>query len=130
MNQNILKGEWTELKGKARVVWGKITGDEMDMIKGEATRLEGVLQQKYGYTVERAKEEITDFIEQYENLSLQEEWNELKQKVKAKWTDLTDADLEAINGSRTQLIVRLQQKHGEKKAAIAKKIDDFLAEIT
>ena len=30
MNQNILKGEWTELKGKAQVIWGKITGDEMD----------------------------------------------------------------------------------------------------
>ena len=129
MNKDILKGEWTELKGKAQVVWGKLTGDELEMIEGEATRLEGLLRQKYGHTKEKAKAEITEFINRYEDLSLTEEWGKLKEKVKAKWSDLTDIELDNINGSRTKLTVCLQQKHAEKKALVSKKIDDFLSEI-
>lgn len=129
MNKEILKGEWNEIKGKAQSAWGKLTGDELDIVEGEATRLAGVLEQKYGYSKATAQKEIAKFIHEYETLSAKEDWAEFKEKVRAKWGDLTDVDLEEINNSRTRLMKRLKEKHGEKKAEVSKKIDDFLEQF-
>jgi len=129
MNAEILKGEWNELKGEAQKAWGKLTGNEIDMIKGETTRLEGLLQQKYGYTIEKAREEIAQFVDRYENLSLKGEWNMIKGEIIKTWGELTENEVEKINGSRTQLVGYLQQKYGHGKAKIAQKVDDFLNSI-
>ena len=58
MNEDILKGKWREIKGEVKATWGKITDDDMMMLEGKADKLVGVLQQKYGYTKEKAEEEI------------------------------------------------------------------------
>ena len=93
MNKDILKGEWNELKGKIQTAWGKVTGDEWDIVKGEATRLEGLLQQKYGYSKAKAQKEIGLFIHENRKLAMKKDWAAFKEKVKAKWEDLTDDDL-------------------------------------
>ena len=36
MNSDILKGQWTQLKGQMRKQWGKLTDDEVDQIQGNA----------------------------------------------------------------------------------------------
>lgn len=58
---NQFEGNWTELKGKIRKAWGKLTDDEIEETKGRWEELKGRLQKKYGYTVERAQDEIDKF---------------------------------------------------------------------
>ena len=58
MNKDILKGKWKQLKGDAQKQWGKLTDDELDKIEGDATKLAGLIQERYGKSKEAAEEEV------------------------------------------------------------------------
>jgi len=62
MNDDILKGQWKQLRGKIQQKWGDLTNDDLDRIQGAQAEFEGLLQQRYGYTKERAKQEVNDFL--------------------------------------------------------------------
>ncbi|HEY7729188.1 MAG TPA: CsbD family protein [Candidatus Eisenbacteria bacterium] len=66
MNQDILAGKWKEMKGRVKEQWGKLTDDELDRAEGRAEQMVGLLQQRYGYTREKAQEEYDRFIENQE----------------------------------------------------------------
>jgi uncharacterized protein YjbJ (UPF0337 family) len=58
MNEDVLKGQWKQAKGHVREWWGKVTDDDVDRINGKGEQLVGVLQERYGWTRERAKQEM------------------------------------------------------------------------
>ena len=58
MNSDTMKGNWKQLKGKAKAKWGEITDDELDRIDGDRELLEGKIQEKYGRTKEEARREV------------------------------------------------------------------------
>jgi uncharacterized protein YjbJ (UPF0337 family) len=62
MNRDILAGKWKEMKGRVKEQWGKITDDELDRAEGRADQMVGLLQQRYGYTREKAEEEYDRFL--------------------------------------------------------------------
>ena len=61
MNDDIFKGKWKQLRGQVQQKWGDLTNDDLDRIKGTQTEFEGLLQERYGYTKERAKQEADSF---------------------------------------------------------------------
>jgi uncharacterized protein YjbJ (UPF0337 family) len=69
MNRDIVAGKWKEMKGRVREQWGKITDDELDRAEGRAEQLIGLLQQRYGYTKEKAEEEYDRFLRNTEAAS-------------------------------------------------------------
>ena len=58
MNQDILEGKWKEMRGQVREWWGKLTDDDLEQAGGKADQLIALLQQKYGYTREKAEQEF------------------------------------------------------------------------
>lgn len=58
MNEQVLKGRWTELKGKAKEKWGRLSNDELEEIDGNIDQLIGRLQQRYGLVQEEARKEV------------------------------------------------------------------------
>jgi uncharacterized protein YjbJ (UPF0337 family) len=64
MNEDILKGKWNQLKGEVKMRWGDLTDDELDMIEGRRDKLVGKLQERYGYTKDRAEREVESFIDE------------------------------------------------------------------
>ncbi len=60
MNSDTLKGQWTQLKGKVKQQWGKLTDDDMTQIEGNSELLIGKLQERYGYTREQAEREVNN----------------------------------------------------------------------
>ena len=62
MNNDILKGQWTELKGKAREQWGKLTHDDVEQVKGEAEQLAGRIQERYGVARDEAHRQIDNWL--------------------------------------------------------------------
>ena len=48
---------------------------------------------------------------------VQGQWKQLKGKIKTKWGKLTDDDLDIIAGQKDQLIGKIQERYGLKKAA-------------
>ena len=67
MNDDIFKGKWKQLRGQIQQKWGDITNDDLDRMKGTQTEFEGLLQERYGYTKERAKQEVDSLLKAAEN---------------------------------------------------------------
>ena len=65
MNKDILQGKRRELKGLVKEQWGRLTDDDLDRIEGQAERLIGLLQQRYGYAKEKAEQEYRRVMEQW-----------------------------------------------------------------
>ncbi len=57
MNNNILEGKWKQIRGQAKIWWGKLTDDDLEKVGGNYDKLIGLLQAKYGYTQVQAEEE-------------------------------------------------------------------------
>jgi uncharacterized protein YjbJ (UPF0337 family) len=62
MNTEILQGKWHQLKGSAKAQWGKLTDDELDQVDGNAEKLVGLVQERYGYAKQRAEQEVDSFL--------------------------------------------------------------------
>ncbi len=58
MASDILKGQWKQLRGRAKSAWGKLTDDELDQIDGDREVLIGKIQERYGYTRMQAEQEV------------------------------------------------------------------------
>ena len=65
MDANILKGKWLQLKGSIREQWGQLTDDDVDRVEGNAERLAGMIQERYGYAKEKAEDEVDAFLTRY-----------------------------------------------------------------
>lgn len=61
MNWDQIEGKWKELKGQAKVKWGRLTDDELDIAEGHRDQLVGRLQQKYGIAKEEAERQLDDW---------------------------------------------------------------------
>ena len=46
-------------------------------------------------------------------------------RLKRQWGDLTDDDVAKAEGNRDELIAKIQEKYGESKEAIARKLNEF-----
>jgi len=62
MNEDTLKGQWMQLKGKAREQWGKLTDDDMDQIQGKAEQLVGRVQERYGVARDEAQRQVDSWL--------------------------------------------------------------------
>ncbi len=58
MNWDRIEGNWKQFTGKAKEKWGQLTDDDLTQINGQRDQLEGILQQRYGYAKDKAKEEV------------------------------------------------------------------------
>jgi len=53
-------------------------------------------------------------------------WKQFKGKVKEKWGQLTDDDLDVIDGRRDQLEGKIQERYGTAKDRVRRDVDDWL----
>ena len=58
MNWDQIAGQWKQIKGKAKMKWGKLTDDDLAAINGQRDQLEGRLQQRYGYAKDQARKDV------------------------------------------------------------------------
>jgi len=58
MNEDTLKGQWTQLEGRIREQWGSLTDDDLDQIHGRVEQLVGRVQERYGFAHDEAKRQV------------------------------------------------------------------------
>ena len=58
MNSDVFAGTWKQMRGQAKECWGKLTEDDLEQVDGKRDKLVGLLQERYGYSREKAEEEL------------------------------------------------------------------------
>lgn len=61
MNQDIIQGKWTQIKGSLKAHWGKLTDDDLARMDGNRQYLVGKLQERYGWQKDRIEQEVAQF---------------------------------------------------------------------
>jgi uncharacterized protein YjbJ (UPF0337 family) len=61
MNQDIIQGKWTQLKGSLKNKFGKLTDDDLSRADGSRQYLAGKLQERYGWQKDQVDREINSF---------------------------------------------------------------------
>jgi uncharacterized protein YjbJ (UPF0337 family) len=62
MNWDRVEGNWKEVQGQAKQQWGKLTDNDLTVIKGRREELEGTLQKHYGYAKDKVKAEVDSWL--------------------------------------------------------------------
>lgn len=63
VDSNRIEGSWAELKGKAKQQWGNLTDNELTQIGGKKDELIGRIQARYGYSKDKAQQEVERWLE-------------------------------------------------------------------
>ncbi|MBM3544387.1 MAG: CsbD family protein [Alphaproteobacteria bacterium] len=58
MNWDRIAGNWKQFSGKAQQQWGKLTNDDLDVVKGRRTELVGKIQERYGIAKDEAERQV------------------------------------------------------------------------
>ncbi|MCZ8094251.1 MAG: CsbD family protein [Acidovorax sp.] len=61
MNEDTIKGNWKQFKGKMVEQWGKLTDDDFDVIAGRREQLLGKLQERQGLARDAAEKQLKDW---------------------------------------------------------------------
>lgn len=61
MNWDTVEGNWKQFSGKVKEKWGKLTDDDLTIIKGKRDQLAGKIQECYGISKDEAEEQLKDF---------------------------------------------------------------------
>jgi len=61
MNQDIIKGKWSQLSGTLKEKWGKLTDDDINQLDGHREYLVGKLQERYGIAKDQADVQVKEF---------------------------------------------------------------------
>ncbi len=123
MNNDEFEGKWKQMKGQAKVWWGKLTDDDLEQVGGKFDKFVGLIQEKYGYTRERVEKEFAGRAAKYEANQkkgsptptqdiLEGKWKQMHGSAKQWWGKLTDDDLDMANGKSEKIIGVLMEKYG------------------
>ena len=65
MNKDEFEGKWKQVRGQAKEWWGKLTDDDLEKVGGQFDKFIGLLQEKYGYTRQKAELEFNRRMAEY-----------------------------------------------------------------
>ncbi len=63
---DVLVGSWNQLREPIKGWWSKLTDDDLDSINGKYDILVSVLQKKYGYSTQHAREQVNQRLAEFE----------------------------------------------------------------
>lgn len=56
-------------------------------------------------------------------------WKQAKGKARQKWGDLTDDELEQMEGRREELVGKIQERYGKTKLEAEREVDEFIRDL-
>jgi len=65
VNEQIVKGNWTELRGKVKEKWGALTDDDLVLAEGNADQLIGIIQRRTGESREKIEHDLEQLTSDY-----------------------------------------------------------------
>lgn len=65
MYRDTFTGRWDQFRSDSKREWSKLTDEDLDQIKGNMEQLISLVQQKYDYTSDQARQEVTRFMQSH-----------------------------------------------------------------
>ena len=65
LSSDEMNGKWQQQVGAAKIVWGKLTDDEILKTDGHALRLAGIVAERYSVTRAEADRQVSRFFDKY-----------------------------------------------------------------
>ena len=59
MNWDRIEGNWKQVTGRAKVQWGKLTDDDLDVVAGRREVMAGKIQERYGMAKDEVEKQLT-----------------------------------------------------------------------
>lgn len=56
-------------------------------------------------------------------------WKQFRGSARRKWGELTDDDLDKVQGERERLVGRLQERYGVAKAEAERRVDEWVSSV-
>ena len=56
-------------------------------------------------------------------------WKQLSGKLKARWGDLADDDLQRVDGNREYLVGKVQERYGIAQDEATRQVDEFESDL-
>ncbi len=61
MNWDQVEGKWKQYTGEVKSKWGKLTDDDLTVVRGKRDQLAGKIQERYGIAKDQAESQIDEF---------------------------------------------------------------------
>lgn len=68
LNKDIMVGKWEQMKSRIKQRWGRLTDDQLDGISGHYDELTGLIRERYGFTHEKTRKDVDEFIQRLDLL--------------------------------------------------------------
>lgn len=65
MDTDRIKGNWLQLKGALREQYANLTDDELERVKADQEKLEGLLMEKSGQTKDEIRRTVDDITNKF-----------------------------------------------------------------
>jgi uncharacterized protein YjbJ (UPF0337 family) len=66
MNSESFDRQWQYLQGELKAWWDKLTDADLQQVAGKKAQLVALVQERYGYTRERAQQEVERHLQEYQ----------------------------------------------------------------
>jgi len=63
MNREQMAGSWRVMRGKVKEQWGRLTDDDLDVIRGQHDQLVGKIQQRYGKQRDQVEHDVDRWLD-------------------------------------------------------------------
>ncbi|MCX7361972.1 MAG: CsbD family protein [Alphaproteobacteria bacterium] len=63
MNWDRVEGNWKQFSGKVQEKWGKLTDDDLTVVKGKQDQLVGRIQERYGIAKDEAERQVNTWVD-------------------------------------------------------------------
>jgi len=60
--------EWEQMKSRVKQHWGRRSDDQLNRVSGYHVELAGLIRERYGYTHEKARKGVDEFIQRLDLL--------------------------------------------------------------
>lgn len=67
LNEQQFQGKWTEIKGGLKNLWGRLTDDELEQVKGNIKEISGIVEERYGEKKEDIKMKLDQLMDSFDN---------------------------------------------------------------
>ena len=66
MNSDSVDRQWQYLRGELKAWWDQLTDADLEQVAGKKAQLVALVQERYGYTRERAQQEVERRLQEYQ----------------------------------------------------------------